>query len=272
MNVRVLLLIVVGQFLTVPVFAATADEFPGRKSYPAVPYIELDKAHQARASNQAIIVDVRSAYEYDTLRIKDAINISVHDAGFVDAMRKLREANPGKEIITYCNGRTCNKSYEAVQKCRNAKIANVTAYDAGILDWAQKYPLESVLLGKNPIDTRKLISAEAYNARLLEPKKFETMVGGNDVIVLDVRDKFQREASSLFPGIDKHAGLDDKETLDRYFNKAKKEHKTLLIYDAAGKQVEWLIYYLEDQAVKNYYFMKGGTVAYYKALRKEFAQ
>lgn len=270
MNMRIIGLTLLGQLYVFAALAAGNDEFPGRKSFPAVPYIELEQLHQKR--DKVIIVDVRTAYEYDTLRIKDSLNISVHDSGFVEAMLKLRADNPTKEIVTYCNGRTCNKSYEAVQKCRNVKIDNVIAYDAGILDWAEKYPQESVLLGRNPIDTKKLISMDMFNAHLIEPKKFESMAGNDNVIVLDVRDKFQREASSLFPGLDKHASLDDKATLDKYFSKAKKEHKTLLIYDAAGKQVEWLIYYLEDQGVSNYYFMKGGTVAYYKGLRKEYAQ
>ncbi len=270
MSNRIVGLILLGQLFAFSAYGAGEEEFPGRKSFPAVPYVELEQLHQKR--DKVVIVDVRTAYEYDTLRIKGALNINVHDAGFLDAMRKLRDANPDKEIVTYCNGRTCNKSYEAVQKCRNVKIENVTAYDAGVLDWSKKYPQEAELLGKSPVDPKRLISSERFKEHLLEPKKFESMAANDNVIVLDVRDRFQREASSLFPGMDKRAALDDKVTLDKYFNKAKKERKTLLIYDAAGKQVEWLMYYIEDQGVASYYFMHGGTAAYYKDLRKEFAQ
>ncbi|MFX1517887.1 MAG: sulfurtransferase, partial [Promethearchaeota archaeon] len=49
--------------------------------------------------------------------------------------------------------------------------------------------------------------------------------------------------------------------------KALKENKTLLIYDAAGKQVRWLQYYLEDKGLKSYYFMAGGINAYYSDLK-----
>ncbi len=269
MNIRAIGLILLGQLFAFMGQAAGTDEFPGRKSFPAVPYIELEELHQKR--DKVIIVDVRSAYEYDTLRIKGAVNVNVHDSGFLDAMQKLRNDNPDKELVTYCNGRTCNKSYEAVQKCRNIKINNVTAYDAGILDWAKKYPQDAELLGKNPVDPRKLIGNDKFKEHLLDPKKFDSMVANDNVIVLDVRDRFQREASSIYPGIDKRAALDDKAALDKYFAKAKKDRKTLLIYDAAGKQVEWLMYYLEDQNVSSYYFMHGGTVAYYKDLRKQFA-
>ncbi|MBI3563505.1 MAG: rhodanese-like domain-containing protein [Gammaproteobacteria bacterium] len=251
-------------------WAAGEDEFPGRKFFPAVPYIGLEELYNKR--NDVIIVDVRTAYEYETLRIKGAINISVHNASFPDEMQKLRDANPSKLIVTYCNGKTCNKSYEAVQACRNHNIPNVVAYDAGIYDWAKKYPLESELLGKGPLDLSKLITNEAFKKHNLDIKKFSSMVGNDDVIVLDVRDRFQRDASSLFPGVDRRAALDDKPSLERYFQRAKRENKTLLIYDAAGKQAEWLIYYLEDKGISNYYFMSGGATAYYKELRKEFAQ
>ncbi len=83
---------------------------------------------------------------------------------------------------------------------------------------------------------------------------------------------FQREGLSLFPGIDKQAYLDDKVALNRVISKAKSENKTLLIYDAAGKQVQWLMYYLEDQGLKNYGFMKGGASAYFANLRKEYVK
>ncbi|MEK7816390.1 MAG: hypothetical protein AAB294_06180, partial [Pseudomonadota bacterium] len=44
--------------------------------------------------------------------------------------------------------------------------------------------------------------------------------------------------------------------------RAKKEKKTLLVYDQVGKQVQWFQYYLESRGLKDYYFMKGGAQAY----------
>jgi len=41
----------------------------------------------------------------------------------------------------------------------------------------------------------------------------------------------------------------------------------LMIYDAAGKQVRWLQYYLEDKGLKSYYFMAGGINAYYNEMK-----
>ena len=92
--------------------AKVNDEFPVRKLYPAVPYIELEDLYKER--NKVIIVDVRSSYEYETLRIKGALNISVSSTNYIADMKKLRSDNPKSKIVVYCNGRTCKKSYKAV--------------------------------------------------------------------------------------------------------------------------------------------------------------
>ena len=250
--------------------AASNDEFPNRKLFPAVPYISLEDLY--KTMDKVIIVDVRSKYEHDTINIPEALNIPVDDTDFVERMRKLRSENPTKEIVAYCNGKTCKKSYEAVQKCRNASIPNVVAYDAGIFDWAKKYPQKTALLGSTPVDLRKLISKADLQKRMISVDDFESMLTRKDVIVLDIREPLQREGLSLFPGIDKGVNMDDKVELDKYVNQALSENKTLLVYDAAGKQVEWLMYYLQNKGVEKYAFMQGGAQAYFAKLRKDYVK
>ena len=46
-------------------------------------------------------------------------------------------------------------------------------------------------------------------------------------------------------------------------HKVKNENRPLYIYDAVGKQVRWLQYYLEAEKISNYYFMKGGANAFF---------
>ena len=246
----------------------TNEEFPVRKLYPAVPVVEL-KDLKAR-QDQVIIVDVRSAYEYQTLRMVGALNIPLSSPNFLKEMEQLRKSNPNKEIVVYCNGKTCKKSYKATQKCRDHSIPNVTAYDAGIFDWARAYPQEAILLGETPVDPGKLIAKSDFKKKLMDPAKFEALMARNDIIVLDIRDRFQREALSLFPGIEKRVYLDDNAKLDKYLEQAARENKTLLVYDAAGKQVRWLMYRIEKKGVKSYAFMKGGAHAYFASLRNQF--
>jgi rhodanese-related sulfurtransferase len=247
--------------------ADNSKEFPGRGLYPLVPVIELKDLNSKFA--KVLVVDVRSQYEYDTLRVKGAVNIPLSSPTFVEQMRDLR-AKDNRPMVLYCNGKTCMKSYEAVLKCSVNKIDDVLAFDAGVMDWARAYPQLAVLLGKNPVDTKKLISKEEFKKHLLSPDQYGEQVANSGAIVLDVRDRFQREGLSLFVGRERRAYLDDTKALDRYIEKAKRENKKLLVHDAAGKQVVWLQYYLKDKGLTNYYFMDGGTSAYYDQMKKEF--
>lgn len=248
--------------------AQAKDEFPVRKLYPAVPTIEIEDLKKRK--DKVIVVDVRSTYEYQTLRMVGALNIPLASPGFVKDMQKLRKENPRTAIVVYCNGRTCKKSYKATQKCRVYKIPDVTAFDAGIFDWARKYPNQAILLGESPVDPAKLISKKLFKKKLISPEQFEAHMVKRNILVLDVRDRFQREALALFPGIEKRAFLDDKVKLEKYIDQAIRENKKLMVYDAAGKQVRWLMYLIEKKGVKDYVFMKGGAHKYFANLRKQY--
>ena len=248
------------------VFAADAKkEFPGRDTYPEVKFIELNDFHQKFKKKEVIVVDVRSKYEYETLRIDGALNIPLASSDFVSEMAKLRDSD-SKPIVVYCNGKTCMKSYKAARKCDSKNIKDVIAYDAGIMDFAAAYPRDALLLGKTLNDPKKLISKSNFKKRLLSPEKFGERIADTSDIVLDVRDRFQREGISMFVGREFRVPIDNTRRLDRYIEKALKGKKALLIYDAAGKQVRWLQYYLEEKGLKSYYFMAGGINAYYNDL------
>jgi rhodanese-related sulfurtransferase len=173
---------------------AEESEFPGRQTFPEVQVITLEELF--RQKDDVIIVDVRSEYEYETLRIKGAINIPLARSTFADELFSLSEST-NKSIVFYCNGRTCYKSYKAVVKAKYHNIDNCLSFDAGIFDWAKAFPEYAELLGKSPIKPNDLISTKDFHARLLTPEEFGKKIG-RKAIVLDVRDRFQREAIGFF--------------------------------------------------------------------------
>lgn len=240
----------------VPAWAS--DEMPGRSRYPTVKWVELAQLQAMRPN--VIVVDTRSRYEFDTLHIKDAVNVVLGDKGFVEAIKGLRAESP-HPIVFYCNGRTCMKSYQAALETQNNGVGNVFAYDAGIFDWVKAYPDDSVLLGRSPVDAASLIGKAKLDAHTLSPADFEKRIGDN-ALILDVRDKFQQEATTLFPMRQRSVPLDNA-ALKKYVEQARQEGKTLLIYDEAGQQVRWLQYYLESEKVAAYYFMAGGAKGYF---------
>ena len=245
----------------------TQAEFPGRSLYPEVNVLELHALK--KRLNDVVIVDVRSAYEFQTLRITSAVNFPVSKENFVENITKLRTTTD-KDIVFYCNGKTCMKSYKAAQHCFSAKIKGIFAYDAGVMDWAKTYPKDAMLLNKTLNNPALLITKSQFTKHLLGPDAFADKISQGKSIVLDVRDRFQRDSLALFPGRERRAGLDQSKKLDRYIKKAKQEGRSLLIYDAAGKQVRWLQYYLEYKKISSYYFMKGGARAYYKQMTDSF--
>jgi rhodanese-related sulfurtransferase len=245
----------------VPAAGPDAAAFPLRPQYIDVPV--LDTAELDKKFADVYIVDVRSPYEYDTLRIKDAVLIPLTDKNFIEQVRKLREKSANKPIVFYCNGKTCRKSYDAVLKAKAARISGTVCYDAGIAEWAEKQPDKAVLLGRTPIRPGELLSHDKFKAHLLDPKAFEAKVGPNS-IVLDVRDRVQRD-TQLFPFKEQRAQLEEKDKLDAIIEQAKRDKKTLLVYDAVGKQVEWFQYYLENKGLTDYFFMKGGAQGHFDA-------
>jgi len=241
------------------------DEFPGRKKYPKIPFIELSDL--TKQYKDVVVVDARSALEFETLHVKGAINIPVAKKTFEDSVVKLREST-NKPIVFYCNGRTCMKSFHATEKAMNVGVKNVFSFDAGIFEWTKANPQLAVLLGESPVNVAKLIPKQELHKRFLEPDEFSDKATaiGSQTLILDVRDKYQRAGIGFYPGKERWASLDEKDKLRKYIHQAISQNKTLMIYDEVGKQVRWLQYELEKEGAKNYYFMHKGAHGYFAAM------
>lgn len=128
-------------------FSSTAfsagGEFPGRAEYPEISL--YSKAHLLKDFNKVVIVDARSALEFETLRINNALNIPVASRHFAKMVKELRSKTT-KPIVFYCNGRSCYKSYKAAKIAQKYGVKNVFAYDAGVFEWAKAHPKYATLL------------------------------------------------------------------------------------------------------------------------------
>ena len=232
----------------------SAEEgFPLREKYKGVPYIEIGDLQ--KEYSDVIIVDVRSKFEFDIVRINKAVNSLVSKATFLKEVEKIRAKDGVQKLIFYCNGHTCKKSYQATEKALKAGFKNVFAYDAGIFDWIKAYGDKGTLLGQTPVDASKILSKDALAAKSLDWGKFKATSGDSGAMVIDVRDPIQRKKKLGLKGT-KNIPLDRMKNL----LKARKfQDKKLLIFDAVGKQVKWLHYYLEENGYKNYFFLTKGV-------------
>ena len=227
--------------------------FPLRAQYHDTPYIELSDFYKQYADVK--IVDVRSRVEFDVIHINSAINISLKKLNFSKQLKLLRDSNPTRKIVLYCNGHACAKSYKAVKKAMDAGISNVVAYDAGIFDWANEHPELTTLLNTTPVDPKNIIPNDQFNAVMKSYAEIKALSLQDNVMVIDIRDKFQRKYTPPLRNL-KHLPLgrmESKLMMGLY------KDKHLVFVDATGKQVRWLQYHLQKFGYNNYYFLKEGV-------------
>ena len=126
---------------------AIDDAFPGRDEFPDV--LVYEKSQLFTDYKDVVLVDTRSKHEYQTLRIKGALNSPLSSEDFDTKLKQLR-ASTNKPIVFYCNGRTGYKSYHAGRQANFLNIEDTYAYDAGVYEWAKSYPNHVTLLGSDP--------------------------------------------------------------------------------------------------------------------------
>jgi len=242
-------------FLLSEGFAAAAEQFPLRKEFPKVPTIELSELEAKY--NSAVIVDVRSKFEFDVVHIDKAVLIPVSRMGFAEELLKVRSKDGTNPLVLYCNGIRCRKSYEGVEQAVALGFKNVFCFDEGIFPWVKKNPGKSFLMGKIPADPGKLIDEPQFKAKMVTMKEFKAAENDPAALFFDIRDPSQRKKV-----------LDIKNLkvlpLDRILpmlRGGEVKNKKLYFMDEVGKQVEWLQYHLNDLGYMNYYFLKGGVEA-----------
>ncbi len=231
------------------------DNFPLRKKYPDVKIITTKEL--AVEYNDVIIIDARSGFEFDVIHMTKAFHVPVAKATFVKNVEAIRGKTGRRKIVFYCNGHTCAKSYKATKRAMEAGFKNVYAYDAGIFDWVEAHPDRGMLFGKTPVDLKKIISKSALEAKMLSYKEFKSRAENPDAVVVDVRDPMQRKNIPDLPNI-RNIPLD---RLSGLLKRGQFKSKELLLFDAVGKQVKWLQYYLENKGYSNYHFLKKGVLS-----------
>lgn len=222
------------------------DSFPHRETYKHIPIISPEELYSQ--FDEFVIVDVRSWDEYNIINILNSYNIELSKHNFVTLVSEIIKSKPAK-IAVYCNGHQCKKSYLAAEKLLKNKIS-VFAMDSGVFDWVRLYPEKTNLLGENPANLAKLISQDEFNVRLLTQVDFEKKLvsfieSGHDVLILDIREPFQRKVS-----INSVSGVSVRRIAFSNFisaiqmNRVGINNKVLFIFDATGRQVYWAQYYL----------------------------
>lgn len=249
--------------LVAPLGASAEEAFPLRAKFRTVKPISTDEL--AAAYNAATIVDVRSKMEFDVVHLQKALYIPVSNADFLKQLETKTGKNGNGPLVFYCNGIHCAKSYEAAEHAQGAGFKNVFCYDAGVLEWTKRFPDRASLLGKTPAPAAKLITKADFEGRKLVFADFKAKAASKNAVIIDMRDPAQKVKEAalqqskevVLTGVRGIPG----DRLVELLNMQEFKGKTLLIFDAVGKQVQWLQYYLMENGYNDYYFLKEGVLS-----------
>ncbi|MEW5833361.1 MAG: rhodanese-like domain-containing protein [Campylobacterota bacterium] len=243
------------------------DGFPHRKHFPHVEVIDTEKL--SSDLDAYTVVDVRPPFEFSIMHIKGATNLPLSTQDFTQQVTALHEQAGGKRVVFYCNGHTCEKSYQAASRMSEADDALAPlAYDAGILEWAAANPARTNFLNRGHLDSRALISAEKFQVHNLPPVEFISRAKDPEALVVDIRDDLQRDGIALFAMRDIRTGV-DMAKLKEILVRARTEGRSVFFFDATGQRVKHLQYLVEAEGLPNYFFMKGGMRAYFDMIQDE---
>lgn len=241
-----------------------AEDFPYRQNYPDVPIIGLNDVRSGYEKGEIIFVDARTKMEFDTIHIRDAVHIDFSTQQFLSTLQELGTSNPQKKIIVYDNGITCLKCYIAVQDAMDEEMNNVYAYDGGVQAWAEAYPAETILMGKQIQDGQKeIIPYDQYLKISLDFDTFTQKIADSPTAqVIDARDPIQR--TKKLPRLENAMPIPLDKLIRNVITKGHLKNNQLFIFDQVGRQARWLMYYLEKEGYQNYYFLAGGATAVLK--------
>ncbi|MBP1729530.1 MAG: putative sulfurtransferase [Deltaproteobacteria bacterium] len=240
--------------LALPLMAAE-EGYPLRKKYPTLQYITTNDLKAQY--DKAYIVDVRSKIEFNVIHTNKAVHLPMAVATFASDLEKTRQKSASSPLVFYCNGHTCEKSYEAAEVATKAGFKGISVYDAGIFEWTKANPDKTTLLGKTPAAKEKLIPKSTFAKKCISYDEFKKKAAGPNTVVVDIREPVQRDVVPQIPGL---RNIPSDRMVD-LINKGEFKDKQLLILDAVGKQVEWLQYYLEGKGYSNYLFLEKGMLS-----------
>jgi rhodanese-related sulfurtransferase len=88
-----------------------------------------------------IIIDARSADNFNKMKIGNAVNIFPYDEETI-VMNKIFDLPQNKKIVVYCDGGNCDSSHKIAEILLNFGYDNSYIYSGGWDEWSKKQGIE----------------------------------------------------------------------------------------------------------------------------------
>ena len=95
--------------------------------------IDYKKKYEIIENESTVVVDVRTADEFNSFRIKNSINIDYYSKVFLDSISLFKDK---KNIILYC--RSGRRSYYAAKLLQQKGFNNIYNLEGGVLQVKKK--------------------------------------------------------------------------------------------------------------------------------------
>ncbi|BBM82912.1 rhodanese [Candidatus Uabimicrobium amorphum] len=100
--------------------------------------VSAKQAQTIMEDSSVVVLDVRTANEYNDGHIKDALNIDIKSENFMDEMQKL---DKDTTYVMHC--RSGGRSAMALEKVKDFGFKKIYHMDGGMLEWAENnLPIE----------------------------------------------------------------------------------------------------------------------------------
>ena len=243
-----------------------SEQFPKRQYYPQLNYIDTQTFVRGLEKNRYDVIDVRSDAQFKALHVKSATHIMLKNRTFEqDILAFVKQSK--KPLVVYCNGYSCDKSYEASNKImtlfkKEHIEKKIFTYDSGINAIAYAHNKLVLKNGKKVSKDNPLADIKKVREHTLKPHDFEQYLASHQLkeyALLDIRDISEKNVIKLFMlHREKNITLDQRNKLITFLNKIKKQNKTLLVYDASGGHINDLYELLTFVGIKDWHYMEKG--------------
>ena len=95
--------------------------------------IDYKKMSEILDRDSTVLIDVRTADEFNSFRIKNSVNIDYYGKGFLDSISLFKDQ---KNIILYC--RSGRRSYYAAKLLKQKGFNNIYNLEGGVLQVKKK--------------------------------------------------------------------------------------------------------------------------------------
>lgn len=229
-----------------------------RSAADGFPHVETISVQAlSQIYDTAVIVDVRTAIEFEVVKINAAVNVPYADGNIVPAVRRLTSESGGVPVVLVDNDRYSPRSFLAAGALVSAGIEHVRVLTEGVAGWLNAFPERSTLMGVTPMQNSQINLDILYARHQLDTAAFAEAAVSQRALVIDIRHPDNRSVIPEFEAV-KNIPMDA--FLEGVGYRVWSERR-LLFFDMDSARTRWLHLFLQANGYMDYAFLQNGVTA-----------